>query len=144
MTVKRTEQWVHLATPDEVSRARANGEIPDELLPFISHVPVLQRTAGWVSTATAQQISDAYRAGELAEYAATPNEDSRRAPIEPTNPDGRVVLQRGAAWVAAATPQQIVDAERNGELVEYLGGTVNELGNRVDARGHVLHSGRVA
>ena len=38
-----------------------------------------------------------------------------------------MVAQRGEAWVNAASPEQIVTAQRAGELVTYLGGkTVEE------------------
>ena len=47
-------------------------------------------------------------------------------------------VQRDAVWVAAASAEQIVEAQRAGELVEYLGGTVNSLGNQIDATGKPL------
>ena len=47
-------------------------------------------------------------------------------------------IQRDQEWVKSATPEQIVQAQRAGELIEYLGGTVNALGNPVDATGRLL------
>ena len=38
----------------------------------------------------------------------------------------------------SATPEQIVQAQRAGELVVYLGGSVNALGNQIDATGKPL------
>ena len=46
--------------------------------------------------------------------------------------------QRDDAWVKSATPEQIVEAQRAGELIEYCGGTINDLGNAVDANGRLL------
>ena len=47
-------------------------------------------------------------------------------------------VQRDEDWVKAATPEQIVTAQRAGELIEYCGGTVNSLGNQIDATGKPL------
>ena len=47
-------------------------------------------------------------------------------------------VQRSEEWVAAASPSQIVEAQRAGELISYLGGSVNSLGNQVDATGKPL------
>ena len=49
-----------------------------------------------------------------------------------------MVVQRDEDWVKAATPEQIVTAQRAGELVEYCGGTVNFLSNQVDSNGRPL------
>lgn len=46
--------------------------------------------------------------------------------------------QRDQTWVAAASPEQIQAALKTGELIEYLGGTVNGLGNQVDSAGRPL------
>ena len=49
-----------------------------------------------------------------------------------------MVVQRDAEWVAAASAEQIVAAQRAGELISYLGGSVNSLGNQIDATGKPL------
>lgn len=98
----------------------------------------VQRDASWVKSATPELISEALEAGELADYLAASTRDEPTEPdIEPVNPPGRLIQQRGSSWVRAATPQQISDAYDAGELAEYNGGTVNELGNPVDKHGRV-------
>lgn len=89
----------------------------------------MQRTATWVKTATAEQIDTAHTAGELDEYLAVSNVAPPPGEVEPVNPEGRLIVQRGAQWVKAATAEQLAAAVDRGELAEYLGATVNELGN---------------
>lgn len=52
------------------------------------------------------------------------------------------IEQRDEAWVAKATPEQIVAAEKAGELTVYAGGQVDDEGHPVDKSGRRIEMGR--
>jgi hypothetical protein len=98
-----------------------------------------QRDAAWVKSAAPEELATAFDAGELTDLlSSTPTTQQASADFEPVNPPTRLIPQRGSAWVRSATPDQIAAADAAGELVEYQGGSVNDLGNAVDSNGKVL------